>query len=316
MKKVLQPVVECDLNSIDTSKYACEKELHRKFSSFYKVKKNQLTLFNGCESAIHAFFLDVVLHQKIHTCYIYAPIFSFFIKLAKRCCPKVVIINRFEELDYEIEEDALVIFSNPSKPDGQYHELQMLYSLWQSKNATILLDEVFLDFCTHESLSDEIKQYDKLYILKSLQRFFNTQGLQCAALLSTALNIEWLNKHKSKYQLSSLDTAYIKQMLLDSNFKKIYQAINVKNMTLLQEVLKCTGLVEKIYPSHTNMLLCQLKNLTAKEFIQKFGHTQVDIKTCENFHFLDEFHVRFTIYSEEDVHSLVSQFQKSFKGNQ
>lgn len=313
MKKVLQPVVECDLNSIDTSKYACEKELHRKFSSFYQVKKNQLTLFNGCESAIHAFFLDVVLHQKIYTCYIYAPLYGYFIKMAQRCCSKVVILNRFEQLEYEIEEDALVIFSNPSKPDGCYHDLQKLYTFWKSKNATILLDEVFLDFCTQQSLTHQIKNNDKLYILKSLQRFFNTQGLKCSALLSSAQNISWLQKNKAKYPLSSFDTAYMSQMLLDTNFKKIYQAINVKNMTLLQEVLKCTGLIETIYPSHTNMLLCKLKNRTAKKFIEEFGSKYLDIKACENFHFLDEMYVRFTIYSEEDVHILVNQFQKKLK---
>ena len=312
MKKGLTPVVQCDLNDVNVTQYNCLKELIRQISNEYRIQKSELEFFNSTESLIDSFFMNVV-SQKIATCYIYSPIFQKYTNSAGRFCKRVQHINRFDSLDFSIEKNSLVIFTNPCKPDGQYYDLQELFVYWKKQECTILIDEAFLEYCTAKSFSAFINEYDKLYVIKSMQRFYNMKGLQITSLLSNKNNIKKIKKHEAKYKLSVLDTQYVLHVLKDKNFKKIHQAVNAKNMTLLQEVLKCTGLFETIYPSSTNMLLCQLKDMKAKEFIKLFKNESNDIKHCDSFMFLDEYHVRFTIHSEDEIKNLVDSFQIVYK---
>ncbi|HQL11367.1 MAG TPA: hypothetical protein PLR62_03180, partial [Candidatus Woesebacteria bacterium] len=48
-------------------------------------------------------------------------------------------------IDVEIKKNSLVIFVNPSTPDGKYYELEELMKKWMENSCTILIDESFFD---------------------------------------------------------------------------------------------------------------------------------------------------------------------------
>ena len=77
----------------------------------------------------------------------------------------IIYLNILEQI---VEENSFVIFVNPSTPDGQLYDINILMEYWMSQNCTILVDESFLDFTNGESMIKYIKEYDKLYILKSI----------------------------------------------------------------------------------------------------------------------------------------------------
>lgn len=312
MKQALTPTVQCDLNEVNVSQYACLKELTAEVAKKYCIEKNELEFFNSTESLIDSFFINTVLNSTIKNCYIYSPSFKKYAKSAQRFCTSVRHINRFDNLDFNISNDSLVIFTNPSIPDGKQYDLDEMLAFWKAKNATIFIDEAFLDYCNAKSLTKFINDYDRLYILKSMQHFYSIKGLNMSTLISNKKNITHIKQHEANHKLSVLDTHYFLEVLKDKNFKKINQAITVKNMRLLEEVLKCSDLFDTIYSSNTNMLLCELKSMKAKAFIKQFSCDGLDIKSCESFMFLDDRHVGFRVYSEGDVHLLVQQFQKVY----
>jgi threonine-phosphate decarboxylase len=63
-----------------------------------------------------------------------------------------------------------VIFVNPSTPDGRFYKLDTLIKEWIKKNATIIIDESFLDFTDFTSAIKYLKKYKKLYIIKSMTK--------------------------------------------------------------------------------------------------------------------------------------------------
>ncbi len=57
---------------------------------------------------------------------------------------------------------------------------------WIKQNCTILIDESFLDF-TKKRISFKIlkKNYEKLYILKSMTKFYSSAGIRIGTIISS-----------------------------------------------------------------------------------------------------------------------------------
>ena len=76
---------------------------------------------------------------------------------------------------------------------------------WIENSCTILIDESFLDFCDKPSAIKYLETYDKLYILKSMTKFYSSAGIRVGTIVSTKQNIEKLksiNDIEHKLQLT------------------------------------------------------------------------------------------------------------------
>ena len=190
-----------------------------------------------------------------------------------------------------------MIFVNPSTPDGKYYELEELMQTWIEKSCTILIDESFLDFCDKPSAIKYLETYDKLYILKSMTKFYSSAGIRVGTIVSTKENIEKLKRFEPMWKLSQFDSNYLQAALDDKLFKNISKAINIKNKIELENILKSSALVEEIFESSANYLLIKLKNLSAKEFQELLKPYKIMVRDCSNFDYLNEKFVRIAVKS-------------------
>lgn len=162
----ITPIV--DFGGVTLNSYPTYERLTETLASHYGVTSEELELFNGGSSAIFA----LIRFFDNPTCTIYSPAYLEYKKAALLYGKKVCLIDRFEAMDAEVEENSLVIFVNPSTPDGRYYEIEALMERWKQKNCTILIDESFLEFCGGVSVIRYLRTYDKLYVLKSQTKFF------------------------------------------------------------------------------------------------------------------------------------------------
>jgi len=129
-----------------------------------------LELFNGASTAIYSLFRELDLEE----CYLYAPLYLEYKKSAILNGYKITDINRFTDINRDITKNSLVVFVNPSTPDGEFYNIYPLLQKWVEKNVTILIDESFLDFTPFQSATNYINSYDKLYIIKSMTKFYSS----------------------------------------------------------------------------------------------------------------------------------------------
>jgi threonine-phosphate decarboxylase len=115
--------------------------------------------------------------------------------------------------------NSTVVFVNPSTPDGKYYDIDNLLDMWISKNATIIIDESFLDFCIHKSSIEFIQDYDKLYIIKSMTKFFGSAGIRIGSIISKHTNIKSLSQYTPAWQLSTFDMTYITKAIDDKSLQ-------------------------------------------------------------------------------------------------
>ena len=233
-------------------------------------------------------------------CTIYSPAYLEYKKAAERFGYALNIVNRFEDVHADIPEGSLVVFVNPSTPDGMIYEMDELLAIWQKKNCTVLIDESFIEFSDVKSVTHELSKYPNLYILKSMTKFFGAAGIRVGTLISQAKNIKLLREKEPLWKLSAFDAAYIQAVLKDSNFKKRSDDANAKSKIYLTQILQKSSWVEKIYPSTANYLLVKL-TITAKALQKKLLPHKVMIRSCENFDGLSDYHARIAVKSLENL---------------
>jgi threonine-phosphate decarboxylase len=286
---------------LDISKYADFRyeKLKKKLAKKYKTVYTQIALFSGASRAIVSFLsLFENLNEKI---VLYAPIYGEYRRFSK----KTVLINRFTNIYQDPPKNSLVIFVNPSTPDGKAYDMRRLFGIWKRNNNKILIDESFLEFTNEKSSIEELKNSNKLYILKSLTKFYACAGVRLGIIISSKKNIKELQSHTSAmWDISTFDEKYILKALKDKNFpKKAIQKTNRDKKELLK-VLQNSPYIEKIYPSDINFFLVKLKNIDAFALQEICKKENILIRNCKNFDFLDHYHVRLAVRKREDIRRL------------
>jgi threonine-phosphate decarboxylase len=264
-----------------------------------------IELFNGASAAIFALLRG--LQQK--DLVLYTPLYGEYAHIAGELGCTVHNINRFNGgVMADIPEHSTVIFVNPSTPDGQLYDMQDLLKKWQAAGCTIIIDESFLDFCEADSVAEHIAHYDKLYMIKSLSKFYGCAGIRIGFILAATAAIKKLQRFEPAWKLSSLDMAYMQRALANTEFIEQTHQQTAHLRTLLHQTLQDSGLFDKIYPGQANFLLARLANLDGYQLQAQLEPARILIRVCDNFEGLDKSHVRFAVKDEQAIARLTDSF--------
>ncbi len=260
-----------------------------------------IELFNGASAAIFALLRSLQPKNLV----LYAPLYGEYAHIAGELGCTVQHIDRFSRMDADIPKHSTVIFVNPSTPDGQLYDLQDLLGKWQAADCTIIIDESFLDYCISDSVADHIALYDKLYMIKSLSKFYGCAGIRIGFILAAASAIKGLRRLEPAWKLSSLDMAYMQQALANTAFIAQTRQQTAHLRDLLHNALQDCGLFDKIYPGQANFLLARLANGGNGHQLQMLLEpSRVLIRVCDNFEGLNHSHVRFAVKDEQAIAQL------------
>jgi len=267
---------------VDIKRYgdATYKELKNAVAKRYGIKKSNIALFNGASSAIFALLEQL----EYDTLTLYAPLYGEYEKASKTT--NIHKINRFENLYEKPKKNSLVIFVNPSTPDGKYYDLKKLFKLWKEQNATVVLDESFLEFEALQSYRDEIQNYKKLYIVQSFSKFYSCAGIRVGAVFSSKENIKGLKI--PMWNLSSFDVAFLEKRLCDDDFIKKSKKHHKKRKKELKEILKRDF---KVFESDANFFLVKADRTLFRKLLKH----KILTRPCGSFDFLDDGYIRFAV---------------------
>jgi len=263
-----------------------------------------LELFNGASAAIFALLRSLQPKDLV----LYTPLYGEYAHIAGELGCTVHNINRFNGVMADIPEHSTVIFVNPSTPDGQRYDMPDLLQKWQAADCTIIIDESFLDFCKAESVATYIPHYEKLYVIKSLSKFYGCAGIRIGFIWAAETAIKELQRFEPAWKLSSLDMAYMQQALANNAFIEQTREQTAQLRALLHQALQDSGLFEKIYPGQANFLLARLANLDGYQLQEQLEPSRILIRVCDNFEGLDQSHVRFAVKDEQAIARLVVSF--------
>ena len=292
------PTIELHIEAKSLQVYADPTyyELKKSIALKYNIVPSEMKLFNGASSAIFALFAQLDFSHVA----LYAPLYGEYKEAALAHGKKVQLINRLDDTWDKPHEGSLVVFVNPSTPDGRLYDFKALLDEWQALNCQVIMDESFLEFSEAKSLRTEIKSYKNLHIIQSFTKFYACAGLRIGAVFSHRDNIN--NLFTPMWPISSLDTTLLLRLLGD----KDHQTKSRENFSKLSQRLRsilCYALCfDEVYQSHANYILT--KSSRAKEIEERLLEHKIIVRNCESFDFLDESYLRFAVKDNKALDAL------------
>ena len=290
------PQTEITLTNEMLVKYAdtSYSKLKKSIAKKYQIKKKQMALYNGATSAIFELFKTL----KAKRVYLYAPLYGEYEKAARQQKKKIIKINRFKNIYKKPAKNSIVVFVNPSTPDGKYYDLEKLFGMWKEQKCTVILDESFLEFENLPSQREQINHYKKLYIIQSFSKFNACAGVRVGAVFSHAKNIEKLKT--PLWNLSSFDAEFLTKRLQDKTFQNKSKELHKKYKKELFDTLQNSKLFTEIHQSDSNFFLT--KSNRANDIFMHLLKNKILVRTCQSFDFLDNSYLRFAV-KETSAHN-------------
>lgn len=264
--------------------------------------KVDLELFNGASAAI----FSLLRFLKPENLILYAPFYGEYVSVAKELTCKLHYLNRFkDDLFVSIPKNSTIVFVNPSTPDGKLYDVFELFEYWKSANCNVIIDESFLDFCYAPSMLDLIENYDKLFIVKSLCKFYGCAGIRVGFIASQKQKIQTINHLEPMWKISTFDNVYMQAALKNNIFIEQTRTKTQHLRATLEQVLIHSNLFEEIYDGSANFVLARLKNANTNLDLQKkLAHFRLLIRICDSFDFLTTRDIRFAVKSAEHIKQL------------
>ena len=284
----------------DLKNYPKYDELYKAISKRYKIERNQFEIFNGGSSAIFSFFK----HLKVRDLTIYSPAYLEYKKAGEIFGFDIHHINRLKDIYKKPKKGSLVVFVNPSTPDGRLYDLKKLFKIWKEQRNIVFIDESFLDFTKGKSGAKFLKDYKKLYILKSLTKFYSSAGTRVGIIVSNRKNIEKIKYKEPLWKISNFDSLYFAQVLNQIDFIKKTIKSTKKNRKILKKVLIKSKFIKKLHTSKANFVLAKVKGTSVKKLEKKLAKRNIMVRNCSNFDFLDKKYLRFAVKREQDMRIL------------
>ncbi len=296
----VKPKIDIDFNSLNISSYPNYQQLTKKVAEYYQLQERNIELFNGATVAIDALLRN--LRSVSQTCIIYSPAYLEYKRVAQKYSYQIELFDRFLPSKAP-PKNSVVIFVNPSTPDGRFYEIKEAIKLWDSLGCKIIVDESFLDFYSLEkSITPCLNLVKELFVIKSMTKFFGSAGVRVGLIIARESFVIELKEREPLWKISAFDSAYIVSALEDLDFPRRSREANfISKRYLIDGLKELKGkIISKIYPSSANFLLLQLK-MEAKTLQDMLISQKIMIRDCSNFDYLDGYFARVAV---KDIESL------------
>ncbi len=316
-----EPMKEALYRAIDESVYYPDVQMRssvRSLATYLEVKEENVLPESGGIEALHHAIRTVMPGRII----IMTPAFVEYEHIGEIYDIPMVFLPLLREgqaeLDLErIEEELrvndLLIVCNPSNPLGvafEKSQLQLLLDTVKRKEARLLIDEAFIDFCPERSLKDLVAAEPRMLIAGSLTKIFAVPGVRIGYLLAHESTIAELKSSQMPWVLSAFASAIVSELGGMQEYVEESLALNERNRRDLVRELSSMGY--RVYPSEANFLFVDTRNTerSASEIATLLKEKKILVRDCSNYRDTDEYAMRLAVKSEDDNCRLVAALQE------
>jgi threonine-phosphate decarboxylase len=288
------------------------------------VKPKNIIVGNGSTELIYLF--NEVFLENGYEAVIPVPTFSEYKAAIERtggnmmflkCDPAKNFRLNLEELENCLSENTRIIFlCNPNSPTGCLYEkgdILRVIRLAAENDVLVFLDEDYIDFVddgTRYSMADYVDEYNNLFVLRSLTKFFGLAGLRIGFGIGSPDLVKTLQNVKMPWSVNSLAMFAAAESVKDKDFISKSRLLVSKSRKEMQQMLKTVPWL-KVYPSETNFVLNEITkgDLTSTQLAEELAKKGFLIRDCEDFDGLNNRFFRVTVRRPEENRKLVEQIK-------
>ncbi|MFL0268666.1 pyridoxal phosphate-dependent aminotransferase [Candidatus Clostridium radicumherbarum] len=278
------------------------REVFNCLKNYTGINEEHFVLGNGAAEII-----DLVI-SCLKSILIVVPSFAEYEADAKKWECEIENSYLKEDMDFDYEDilkklkntEALII-GNPNNPNGNIinkTKFKAILDYAEREGKTVIIDEAFIEFTgnANYSFSEEIKEYDCIFIIRALTKFFAMPGVRFGYGMSKNKSLlELIKQKQNPWNINCFAELAVKYVLRDEEYiKKSLQWIEIERSYFTLN-LKKLAFVDVIYNSFSNYLLCKLKGITENELYNYCMKKGIVIRKAGSFKGLNESYVRLAI---------------------
>jgi len=290
------------------------RELKSNIAAYLSCSSSEIVLGSGALEIIS----NVCLLFKRTV--VFTPCFSEYIKrpaVLGREVKKFLLDKNFKinikYLEKDLKQGDLLILGNPNNPTGlriPECELKKIYDIVKRKNAFLLLDEAFFEFCPEDYDSiDLFKGMDNVCIIRAATKFFALPGIRLGYGAASSSFAERYEEVESPWSINSYANAAGRCIFSDNDYiTKTKQYINKEREYLLNSLSNIEWI--KAYKSHANFILLKLLKNNENTLFDEFIKYGIMIRKASNFEGLDNSYIRIAVKDRESNNKLIKLFKE------
>ncbi len=219
------------------------------------------------------------------------------------------------EEDFDIDPDAfigalsdadLAFLCNPNNPTGRLTartDMLRIADAARRFRCYLVVDEAFIDFCSHESVLPEVDDNPYLIVLRSMTKMFALSGVRLGyAILHPSLT-EAIKAYKEPWTVNSIAQTAGITVLEDKDYQKASLDTMKEEKSFMEEGFRKLGI--SFIPSRANYYLLRLEK--AQEIMIALEQKGILIRDCSNFAGLDNTYVRVAVRTRRENRILLKE---------
>ena len=293
-------------------------------AKFVGVASNNVVLGNGSTELIYL-FNEVFLEDECEAV-IPVPSFSEYKAAIERFGGNMTFLKcdssknfqiNVKELERTISIKTRIIFiCNPNSPTGVLYEKEDILRIIKfaaERNVLVFLDEDYIDFVDdgkRYSMVEYVNEYNNLFVLRSLTKFFGLAGVRIGFGIGSPDLVNFLKNAKMPWSVNNLAMFATEAAVKDTDFIKKSRLLVSKSRREMREMFKSIPWL-KVYPSETNFLLVEIiqGDLTSTQIKKGLAQKGLLIRDCEDFDGLNNRFFRVTVRRPDENKKLVEQIK-------
>jgi threonine-phosphate decarboxylase len=294
--------------------------LHASLSSHTNCPPEWILAGNGATELI----FSIVRYLKPQKALLPVPGFAEYRRALQREGCEIIYYPLLEEDDFQPTTQILsaltadidcLFLCTPNNPTGQYPDQALLLAIvahCQQHDIALIVDESFIDFLPNQpGLTAFLSENSKLYLLRSLTKFFAIPGLRLGYLISADEQaISSMRNVQEPWTINTFAALAGETVLDDRDYiQKTYQWLGEEQHYLFESLSIFSSL--KIWRPTANYIFIRCLNeaLNLQEML--LAH-RILIRHCANYPGLNKHYYRVAIKSHADNQMLISALKLVF----
>jgi threonine-phosphate decarboxylase len=286
------------------------------------VEEENIILGNGSIELIYA--ITEILPTKFNAV-IPVPSFSEYEKAALRVGGEVVFVQLPEDFSLDNErikkavtdDTKIMCICNPHSPSGTLYSKESVLDLvrfCQKRDITFSIDENYIEFAEKgedTTLAGMIKEYENLFVIRSVTKFYGMAGIRFGYGIATKNLINNLENVSLPWSINGLASFATLAAFNDTEFiENTKTTIAKERAQLTKNLNEIEGL--HVYPSVTNFVLVKIQNrkISSTKLKELLAKERMLIRDCCTFTGLDDSYFRITVRSAKDNQKLVETIKR------
>lgn len=224
-------------------------------------------------------------------------------------------INRGNFLEKLKEDIDFLVLCNPNNPTGQITEREILIEILQEsreKGINIMVDEAFIEFIDDEaanSLIDYLADFDNLFIIRALTKFFAIPGLRLGyGLMSNQRIKEAIMSKKEPWTINSFASLSAEILLGDYEYiNKSKEFFKSERQYIYEKLMEFKTL--EVFKPQANYIFFKVLDGEV-DLKERLIPKKILIRHCDNYVNLDDSFFRVAIKDRTSNEKLIEALRE------